>query len=550
MDCRGATTVVEYAIVIGIATILLVLLTTAAADTIDTETSIQATEQGELLGEAIVGDVEQIDRQISYSSPTQQLTTAQQYSYPSQIAGSGYTVTITQSSVTVDPGPGGTQSTYTTTHDASVPISNSTVYGGPIAFEWNGTHLKAVAASQRTTTTQATTPVDIVSYTQQDTVSPGNTVTATATLETQDSTGATVPVAVTVNGVERHKEIVDVPAEGTTDLPINWKTSPTSTGTGQVRVTTPTDTQTRNISITSSNQVEPQITAVTAPDAEGGEGTLTANVTNTGTSTVTERVILTASERVVATDAVTLSANESTTVDLTWTTTDGSAGQQRLSVVASGGTASTVISISAGPYPEYVPTISDITSPVTTGDPVTIDAVISNEGSTNAPRPATLRIKDKKVDGERIQLDPDTSTSQRFEWDTTGVQQGTYEATLSTPSQTVSTDVVVNTPQQPQTTVDIVDVTDPAIVGQPASITIEVTNTGSETTRQVLRATAASQNISRTTVAGKTIVINSGETTTETLEWEPPANSNGNTVTLTANTTDAGDTTTITVAES
>jgi len=548
MDRRGATTVVEYAIVIGLATILLVILTTAVTDTIDTETSIQATEQGQLLGEAVAGDIEQTSRQLSYGGITQDLSITRSYAYPEQIAGGGYTVTITQSTVTVDPGAGGSQSTYTTSHDVTLPIENATVYGGPIAFNWNGSHLTAVAASQHESTTQATTPVDIVSYTQQGTVTPGNTVTATATLETQPPAGAAIPITVTVNDAERYQQIVDVPAEGTVEVPISWQTAPASTGTANVTVATPTDTRTRDIAFTAANQLEPQITAVTPPGVEGDTGTVTANITNPSASAITERVRLTTTEQVVASSVVTLAANESTDVSLSWTTSDGSAGQQRLSVVASGGTASTVVSIDAGPYPEYSPLIVGTTDPVAVGDPVTIESRISNEGNTGAPREATLRVEGSRVDATRVQLQPDTSTTHQFSWDTAGVQRGTYEVTLSTLSKTVTTNIDVGEPETSQTTVDIVDATDPALTGQDASITIEVGNTGSETTRQALRLTAASETISQTTVAGTTIELTPGETVTKTLEWEPPANSSGDTVTLTANTTDASDTTTVTSA--
>lgn len=546
MGRRGATTVVEYAIVIGLATILLVILTTAVTDTIDTETSIQATEQGQLLGEAVAGDIEQTSRQLSYGGITQDLSITRSYAYPEQIAGGGYTVTITQSTVTVDPGAGGSQSTYTTSHDVTLPIENATVYGGPIAFEWNGSHLTAVAAGQHERTTQATTPVDITSYTQQETVTSGNTVTATATLETQAPAAATIPVTVTVSDAERYQQIVDVPAEGTVEVPISWQTAPTSSGTANVTVATPTDTRTREIAITTANQLKPQIAAVTAPNVEGNTGTVTANITNPSASAVTERVRLTTAEQVVASSTVTLAANESTEVSLSWTSSDGSAGQQRLSVIASGGTASTVVSIDPGPYPEYSASIIDTTNPVTVGDPVTVESRISNEGNTDASRAATLRVEGNRVDATRVHLQPDTSTTHQFSWDTEGVQQGTYEVTLSTPSETVSTDIDVGEPETPQTTVDIVDATDPALTGQDASVTIDVTNTDSETTRQALRLTAASETISQTTVAGTTIELAPGEKTTRTLEWNPPANSSDDTVTLTANTTDASDTTTVT----
>ena len=173
-----------------------------------------------------------------------------------------------------------------------------------------------------------------------------------------------------------------------------------------------------------------EVSELNAPNVTepNGELTVTATVTNPGEREATQVVQYRFAGARLGQELVTLEGGESTTVTFTTTVPDLSGGEYVHGVFTRDTGAVTTITV-----PESF-TLTNATLPenTTVGEPVLVNATVTNPGTTSSTQQVEFRLNGELLDSQTIELEPGESTTVEFAVETNGIRPAEYFAAIST----------------------------------------------------------------------------------------------------------------------
>lgn len=178
--------------------------------------------------------------------------------------------------------------------------------------------------------------------------------------------------------------------------------------------------------------------SVTAGDAVE----ITGTVENTGSDAGEQAVTLAVADQSV-TESLALEPGESETVSLTWETSEGDGGEYDATIETADDSDSATVAVSA-PVTEFQ--VTDLVGSYgVEGDPIDIEATIENTGNAAGEQTVTAAIAGESFT-ETVAIDPDSTETVVFTWQTSEGDAGEYEATVETEDDTTSFVVTVEEP--------------------------------------------------------------------------------------------------------
>jgi microcompartment protein CcmK/EutM len=271
--------------------------------------------------------------------------------------------------------------------------------------------------------------------------------------------------------------------------------------------------------VTIENKQEPatlsiSVASTNSPVREGDSLNLSTTVTNTGERSAKQTV--TAEIPGVGSDSKTfgLSGDSSVTKVFSIPTESGHAGSYEATVTSTDDTSSTTVVITEKQEPSFFTTsITSTNSPVTEGDILNISATVTNTGDKSGRQTVTAKIPGVGFDSKSIGLSGDSSTTQTFSIQTEDSYAGTYQASVSSEDDSISTTVVVKDKQNPASyTVAVASTNSPITEGDALRIDAIVTNTGDKSGKQTVTA-----KIPRVGSDSKTLSLNGNSSSTESF---------------------------------
>ena len=200
------------------------------------------------------------------------------------------------------------------------------------------------------------------------------------------------------------------------------------------------------------------------------------------------------------------------------------------------------------PTPFFDVTIDDVTSQVTPGDTVTVDATIENTGDATGTQPIVFdELGGVQIDETTLTLDPGESASLTFTWQTPEDAEGSTTLAVSSDDDTDTAIVEFRDVPDPgpffEVTID--DATSPVTAGEAVDVSATVENTGTETDTQDIVLRDFDGNVVDTI---SDVTLEPGESTTLEFTWQT-TEEDAETGTLEVASDDDSDTITINVLE-
>jgi PGF-CTERM protein len=177
-------------------------------------------------------------------------------------------------------------------------------------------------------------------------------------------------------------------------------------------------------------------------------------------------------------------------------------------VSVGGSTRSVALSLA----PALSASITSTTSPVATGETLSVTARIENTASSEVSGTVVLDVGGTRRDATTLTLSGGEARTVTFEWQTGSGDAGSYTASVDTGADTATTSVTVAEPSG--LSVDISSTDSPVAPGETLSVDVRVDNTGSvEVTETVALVVDGEQRDSRG------VTLSPGDARTITLTW-------------------------------
>ncbi|WP_424017928.1 beta strand repeat-containing protein [Halorientalis pallida] len=376
--------------------------------------------------------------------------------------------------------------------------------------------------------TDPAAPADfqLASVSGSGSVTAGDTLDVTATVENVGERESTQTLSLSVAGTERDSQQVTLAAGESQQVTLSWATTAGDAGEYTATVETANDTATTGVTVAA--QPDPanfQVSNIesNSPVTEGETLTVDATVQNTGdregTQTVTLSVLGTSDDQ-----QVTLAGGASTTVTLSVATETGDAGSGTATVTTENDTVSTSVRVNAPDAPANFQ-LSGVSSsgPVTAGGTVDVTATVQNTGDQQGTQTVALSVDGTERDSQSVTLAGGASRTITLSWATESGDAGEYTATLTTTNDSTQTSVsVTEQPTAASFAVSGVSSNSPVTAGETVDVTATVTNTGDlEGTQTVsLGINGAIEDSQQVTLAG-------GASQQVTLSWQTEAGETG-----------------------
>lgn len=260
---------------------------------------------------------------------------------------------------------------------------------------------------------------------------------------------------------------------------------------------------------------------------------VTANISETAGVSGTKDVELSVDGSVQDTITVSLSGSGSKQKVFNWNTSSGDGGSYTATVSSPDTSDSSSVTVNG---PSYEITVTGTNSPILSGNTLDVYADVVNNGGAGTET-VTLDVGGSQRDSASISLGINGSTNRTFSWNTSGGDDGTYTATVSSPSNSGSSGVEIN---GPEFSVTITGTNSPVTARGTLNVTADVTNNGGAGTETVTLDVGGSQRDSSPLFLG----IN--ENDSYTLSWNTSESDVGS-YTATYNSPSSSDTTSVSV---
>jgi Mg-chelatase subunit ChlD len=317
-------------------------------------------------------------------------------------------------------------------------------------------------------------------------VEQGQTANVTATIENTGNATGTQNVTLSVENTSIEQSSEESLAAGESrDVMFSVDTTGLSPGTYNVTVETANDTVTTTWNVTQPSRGTPmfEITSVNAPGVQQGEtANVTATVENAGTENGTQNVTLSVENTSIEQSSEeSLNVTEVIAVTFGVDTTNLSAGTYNVTVSTQNDTETTTLTVTGTDDGDEVANfqVVNVVAPDTMkGDTANVTATVENTGNATGTQNISLL-----VEGENITLRSEetlaagASKEVMFEVGTSALDPGTYNVTVETANDTVTTTWNVTEPDPPS--FQITSLNAPSVQqGETANITATVENTG------------------------------------------------------------------------
>lgn len=255
-----------------------------------------------------------------------------------------------------------------------------------------------------------------------------------------------------------------------------------------------------------------QNVSTNSPVVAGESVTVTAEITNEGSTSMSQDIELAIDGRLTDSTAVSLEPGDTRTVDLTWDTTADDVGSHSATVSSDNDSAGVdiVVEGTAGPF-----TVANLStnSPVVEGDELTVSAEITNEGSDAGSQEIDLAIDGRVQDSTSVSLEPEDSRTVDLSWDTADWNPDSYNVTVSSANDTASTDITVQR-RTGSITVENLSTNSPVVEGNELTVSADVVNeAGVDASQEVTLA------IDGSVTDRATVSLDAGQTQTVDLTW-------------------------------
>lgn len=289
------------------------------------------------------------------------------------------------------------------------------------------------------------------------------------------------------------------------------------------------------------------MTGTNSPVESGGGVTAEATIHNLGEEPGEQTVHLDVSDGVGQVDDTTvhLDPDESETVELTWQTSEDDGGSYDLEVASDDSSDSTTVEVELPETdePRFSLSLSDVPEEVTAGETVTADVIVTNTGGATGTESVTFQVGDTDLDEGEVELDPGSTGTLEFEWETDENDIGSHEIAAYTDDRITSDTVeVVGEDVDPANfDVSIVGVDDPVAPGETVVVDVSITNTGEESEAQDI-----DFSVEGDVTDDSPVELDPDETTDLTFEW---STEEAGTYELAVLSDDNSDTAAVTVGE-
>lgn len=178
-------------------------------------------------------------------------------------------------------------------------------------------------------------------------------------------------------------------------------------------------------------------------------------------------------------------------------------------------------------------------SPITSGNPLSVDITVKNKGDISDTQTLTAELSDIGSQSKTVSMEGISSSTGSFSIPTEGAEGGEYTLQVSSEDDSDSAKVIVEEPAYFDVSIDSTN--SPVTAGNLLTVDATVTNTGNrEGTQSVIA------EVTDVGTSSDTLNLNGGESKTATLGIQTESDDVG-THTLSVSTEDAADSTTVTV---
>jgi len=343
----------------------------------------------------------------------------------------------------------------------------------------------------------------------------GETLSVEAEITNTGESEAEQQVELAVGELGTNSTLVTLAGGASTTETLSVATGAGDAGEYTATVSTEGDSASADVTVTEPGGFTVSIESTTSPVEEGESLLVVALVTNTGPEPETQTVELDVGALGSNSTSLSLDGGESTAETFTLGTEAGDAGEYTATVATANDTASTDVTV-VGPG-EFTVSIVGTNSPVEPGDTLTVEAEITNTGSSEATQTVTLDVGALGSAEATVSLASGASTTETFSVSTGDGDAGEYTATVASDDDTASTAVTVGGGGGEAAEFDVtIDSTNaPVQEGETLSIEVTITNNGDVEDTQTVTLDAGSLG-----TVERTVSLAAGESTTETFSLD------------------------------
>jgi hypothetical protein len=325
--------------------------------------------------------------------------------------------------------------------------------------------------SDNTTATVLAPSEFLVDIVETTTPIEGGTLAVTASVENVGDLIDTQTVELAVGGLGTDTTSVELDGSSSTEVTLSVATGAGDAGEYTATVASQDDTATANATVLAPDEFEVDIVGTTTP-VEGAALAVTVAVENTGNSQETGTVNLTVGGLGSNATTLTLAGNESTEETLTVETGADDAGEYTATVSSESDSDNATVTVLA---PAAFTVDIGLTGTPVEGEELSVVVTVTNTGDVSGTETVTLDAGDLGTNATTVTLAGGDSTSALLSVDTEPGDAGTYTATVTSETDSDSTNVTVLA--RPEFLVDIVGTTDP-VAGEDLAVTAGVENVG------------------------------------------------------------------------
>ena len=353
-------------------------------------------------------------------------------------------------------------------------------------------------------------------------VMAGDSVEVTATVTNTGDQQGTQTVSLGVGGsVDERVDSQSLTLAGgeSQQVTLSWQTRAGQTGDFSLSVVSADDSTSTTATVEA--QSDPanfrlSSTSSNSPVVAGNAVEVTTTLTNTGDLEGTQTVSLSVGGVERASQSVTLAGGASQQVTLSWGTAAGDVGEYTATVATANDTGTTGVTVEEQPDPATLQVSSiESNSPVTEGETLTVDATVENTGDLEGTQTVSLGVNGVAEDSQQVTLAGGASQTVTLSWQTTTGETGTFQTSVTSANDTVSTDVTVEAQPDPATfALSGVSNNSPVTAGDTVEVTATVENTGDLEGTQTIQLTDGSAALD-----SQDVTLAGGASQQVTLSW-------------------------------
>ena len=284
---------------------------------------------------------------------------------------------------------------------------------------------------------------DVTSFTAPDTVTTGDTVEASATIENTGGQGGEQSITFSVNGSESNSESVTLAAGATQKVNFSYPTSPDDKPAVDVAISSSDDSASSTVSVVDPASFD--VTSFTTPDTvtTGNTVDISATIENTGGQSGEQSITFSVNGSESDSESVTLAAGATQEVNFSYRTDSDDKPAVDLAITSSDDSASDTVSVADPAFFEV--TTVDAPETVKTGNTTDVSATIENIGGQSGDQSISFLIDGTEEASEDVSLAAGENTTETFSYSVSqGLTAQSIDAAIKTQNSTNSTNIKVN----------------------------------------------------------------------------------------------------------